>query len=112
VVFGQDQLFLPALVMGCDGTVSGCSGPMPESFVETYANYLAGNLQEARLTQQKASEVVRILRGGSDLSILKTVLTTRGIPGGHVREPLIDLDDESRNCLLKSIKPHLEEVYA
>ncbi|MEI3141027.1 MAG: dihydrodipicolinate synthase family protein [Lawsonibacter sp.] len=33
VVPGADDLFLPCLACGCDGVVSGCSGPFPEAFV-------------------------------------------------------------------------------
>ena len=32
VVFGADDMFLPALIAGADGTVSGCSGPFSGSF--------------------------------------------------------------------------------
>ena len=110
VVFGPDQLFLPALVMGCDGTVSGCSGPVPEPFVEVYNRYLTGDFKEAHLAQKKATEVVQILQGGSDLSIFKTVLSARGIPGGHVRKPLLDIDEERKAKVLELVKPYLEKV--
>ncbi len=52
VLFGADRLFLPALVMGCEGTVSGCSGPMPEHFVNVYRAYLKGDMKTA-LAEQK-----------------------------------------------------------
>jgi len=112
VVFGPDQLFLPALVMGCDGTVSGCSGPVPEPFVEVYSKYLAGDLQGAHIAQLKASEAVRILQGGSDLAIFKMVLGARGIPGGYVRKPFLELDEEKKKQIHEAIKPCLEEGYA
>ena len=36
VMQGQDKMFFPALMMGCDGTVSGISGVYPEPFVAVY----------------------------------------------------------------------------
>lgn len=47
VVPGADDLFLPALVCGCDGVVSGCSGPFPEAFVAVYKAFQSGDLEGA-----------------------------------------------------------------
>ena len=110
VVFGPDQLFLPALVMGCDGTVSGCSGPMPEPFVEVYGKYLAGDIKGAHIAQLKASELINIMQNGSDMAFFKTALSVRGIPGGSVRKPLLDLDEEKKHRLLEALRPYLEEI--
>jgi 4-hydroxy-tetrahydrodipicolinate synthase len=111
VVFGPDQLFLPALTLGCDGTVSGCSGPVPEVFVDVYAKFLSGDINAARTAQMKAAEVVQILQGGSDLSIFKTVLSARGVPGGYVRKPLLELDEADKKRVLEAIKPFAGDRY-
>jgi 4-hydroxy-tetrahydrodipicolinate synthase len=106
VLFGADHLFLPALVMGCDGTVSGCAGPIPESFVEVYNKYRAGDLDGAKRAQIKAAEAVQILHGGSDLAIFKTVLSARGIPGGFMRKPLPELDDDEKQKIIEAARPY------
>lgn len=103
VVFGPDHLFLPALVMGCDGTVSGCSGPVPEVFVDLYSKYRAGDLEGAAAAQRKAAEAVKLLKAGSDLSIFKAVLSARGIPGGSVRKPLLGIDGSEKRRILDAI---------
>ena len=110
VVFGPDQLFLPALVMGCDGTVSGCAGPIPELLVEVYDRYIAGDIKGAQIAQLKASELISIMQNGSDMAVFKTALCERGIPGGFVRKPLLDLDEEKKQRLLEAIRPYLEEI--
>ena len=112
VVFGSDQLFLPSLIMGCDGTVSGCAGPMPELLVDVYRKYLAGDIKNAQIAQLKASEVIQHMQNGSDMAVFKTVLSNRGIPGGFVRKPLLELDDEKKRQLLDTLKPYLEEFNA
>ncbi len=107
VVFGPDDLFLPALTMGCDGTVSGCSSCMPELFVEIYRAWQAGELDKAREAQMKCFDLVKILRGGADMSIFKNIQTYRGVPGGHMKAPLLDLPEEAVAKLIEDIKPYL-----
>jgi 4-hydroxy-tetrahydrodipicolinate synthase len=104
VLFGADQLFLPALVMGCDGTVSGCSGAMPEPFVELYSKYRAGDLGGAGRAQTRAAEAVRILQGGADMAIFKAVLSARGVPGGFMRKPLRELGEEEKERIITELR--------
>ncbi len=91
VVVGADDFFFPALMMGCDGTVSGCSGPMPEAFVAVYKYFLKGDYDRARRAQFITNQHCQFLKYGGDLSIFKNILTLRGVPGGAVRRPLLDL---------------------
>jgi 4-hydroxy-tetrahydrodipicolinate synthase len=105
VVFGPDQLFLPALVMGCDGIVSGCSGALPELFVEVYAKYIAGDLKAAQIAGIRAAEAVRFFQAGCDLANIKAVLNARGIPAGFMRKPILDLTEEDRLRTVENLRP-------
>lgn len=107
VLFGPDRLFLPALSMGCDGTVSGCSGPMPEHFVAIYKAWLEGDTEKARQEQKIANEICEIMKSGADMGIFKAILDFRGLTGGHMRKPLLDLDEEERAALKAQIEPYL-----
>lgn len=107
VLFGPDRLFLPAMTMGCDGTVSGCSGPMPEHFVKVYKNYQVGDMAGALREQKIANEICEILQSGADMGIFKAALDLRGVPGGHMRAPLMDLDEEERQALSARLAPYL-----
>lgn len=109
VLFGPDRLFLPALAMGCDGTVSGCSGPMPEHFVNIYRAWKKGDIAEARREQRTANEICEIMRSGADMGIFKAILDFRGLNGGHMRKPLLDLDEIQRKELKKKIAPYFPE---
>ncbi len=107
VVFGPDDLFLPALVMGCEGTVSGCSSCVPEPFVEIYRFFQAGEYDKARQAQLRCFDMTRVLKGGSDMSVFKNVQTLRGVRGGHVRKPLLDLPEAEVQALKEAIAPYL-----
>ena len=107
VLFGPDRLVLPAMTMGCDGTVSGCSGPMPEHFVKVYENYRAGDMAGALREQKIANEICEILQSGADMGIFKAALDLRGVPGGPMRAPLMDLDEEERQALSARLAPYL-----
>lgn len=105
VLFGADHMFLSALAAGADGTVSGCSGPLPEPFVEVYKKYKAGDWAGAQAAQNVAVDWCKLTCSGADMSIFKTVLTDRGIPGGHMRKPLLDIPEVDQNELLKKARP-------
>lgn len=110
VVFGADSMFLPALVAGCDGTVSGCSGPFPEYFVEVYKQFKAGNMEAAKKAQDTANDLVWLMKAGADMSIFKNILTFRGIPGGHMRKPLLDLSEEDTRTLYEAVQPYIKNL--
>ena len=104
VVFGADDMFLPALVAGADGTVSGCSGPFPELFVEIYKKYCEGDIVGAMETQREANKLIYLMKSGADMSIFKNILTFRGVTGGHMRKPLLDLSEEAVRLLHEAVK--------
>lgn len=107
VLFGPDRLFLPALSMGCDGTVSGCSGPMPEHFVAIYKTWMEGDTEKAKQEQKIANEICEIMKSGADMGIFKAILNFRGLTGGHMRKPLLDLDEQELEALKAQIMPYL-----
>lgn len=109
VVTGADDLLLPCLSLGCDGCVSGCSGPFPEAFVQIYSAYCAGDLKAAYDYQVIATDIVHVMKAGADMSIFKNVLDFRGVPGGHVRKPLIDLQPDKIAELRRIVEPYLQK---
>jgi 4-hydroxy-tetrahydrodipicolinate synthase len=94
VVHGTDRLFLAALAMGCDGTVSGISCVYPEPFVALYNAYQKNDLPKAREWQKIAVKYCEILRNGSNMSYFKEALKIRGVDVGFMRQPQLDLARE------------------
>lgn len=110
VVVGADHLFLPALAIGADGTVSGCSGPFPEAFAEVYRQYKAGNMEAARKAQDNATTLAWLMKSGTDMSIFKNILSFRGMKGGHMRKPLLDLAETDVQALKETMTPYLPPI--
>jgi len=104
VVLGPDFLFLQGLTMGCTGCVSGISSVYPEPFVGVYNAYKKGDIGEAERLQKIAIQYIRTLRGGSNMAYFKTAQEYRGLPGGHMRAPQLDLLDSEKEELIASLK--------
>ncbi len=94
VLHGADSLLNSMLAMGCDGCVSGISSVYPEIFVAVYDAFKRGDIEEARVLQNKAAEITDVLRGGANMAYFKAGLKMRGIDAGHMRRPLLDLSEE------------------
>ncbi|XEC97724.1 dihydrodipicolinate synthase family protein [Paenibacillus tarimensis] len=99
VMHGTDRLFLAALAMGCDGTISGVSCVYPEPFVALYNAFKAKDLEKARKMQKIAVQYCEALRNGSNMAFFKEALKWRGIDAGHMRAPQLDLTAEEVNTL-------------
>ncbi|OJV64378.1 MAG: dihydrodipicolinate synthase family protein [Clostridiales bacterium 38-18] len=107
VVVGLDRLFLSSLAIGCDGTVSGVSCPMPEPFVNVYRAFLRGDFETAKRWHNIAHDVVVDLKAGSDMSIFKHALDVRGLKGGFMRKPLKTIDENEKEHYTEVVQKHL-----
>lgn len=100
---GTDRCFLPALQIGCMGTVSGVSSVYPEPFVNVYKAYKNGDLRKAEFHQKIANEYATALGAGSDIAIFKSALKYRGFDVGNVKGPQVSLTKEEENVLFKKL---------
>ena len=94
VMHGCDRAFIAFRALGCDGTVSGISGVFPEPFVEVYRACLANDWEAARKWQVLGARITDILKGGSNMSYFKEALKMRGVNGGHMKRPQLDIPAE------------------
>ena len=108
VLVGFDRLLLPALAMGCGGTVSGAATVFPEPLVEGLKAYKEGNIEAARVWMKEADGMIRALKAGTRMSIFKAAQQMRGLTGGHVHKPLMDLTEKEREELAEVLAPYLE----
>lgn len=58
VYCGSDDILLPALIAGCEGSLSGMSCLLPETVTALYRHVYAGNWQEAQRVQMDFVDVV------------------------------------------------------
>lgn len=109
VLHGCDRAFVSMLATGCKGTVSGIAGIFPEPFVEVYKAYCEGDLAKAQKIQKTCVKLVDVLHGGANMSYFKEALKMRGIAGGLMRHPQLDLPAEEIADLEKKLTAICEE---
>lgn len=103
VLHGCDRIFPALLALGCEGTVSGVAGVFPEPFVAVYEAYQAGDWGRVRQLQKICIRFCDLLRCGSNMSYFKEALKLRGLPGGHMRAPQLDLAEKDIQELQKEL---------
>lgn len=103
VVVGPDRLFLPALAMGCVGTVTGCSNCGPEPFVKVFECWNKGDIEGARKAQEEANELCEISLSGANMAYFKSAMAHNGLPYGHMRAPHLDLSKEEEQAFLAKL---------
>ncbi|NCB25453.1 MAG: dihydrodipicolinate synthase family protein [Bacteroidia bacterium] len=104
VVFGPDRLLLPAMAMGCVGTVSGCSNCGPQPFVQVYERFMQGDLDGAREAQGRATRLCEITKNGANMAIFKAAMEFNGLPASHMRAPALDLTVDEREELFAALE--------
>jgi 4-hydroxy-tetrahydrodipicolinate synthase len=85
---------VPAILMGAKGWVSSMeSQVMGREAISMFGLVKAGKLDEARRIQMRALKLDSNLRHGIGTfpANTKAAMNLRGRPGGHVRQPLLDL---------------------
>jgi len=88
VVCGSDALLLRALGVGACAAVSGNANVFPEVVVGLFDAAWRGDNETARRQQTILDGIRQALLDGASVSLLKRVLSLRGLPGGDVRSPL------------------------
>jgi 4-hydroxy-tetrahydrodipicolinate synthase len=103
-LIGCDQLILAALAMGGAGAVSGNVNVVPEPYVNLYDAFKAGDLKRARQLQRRVNAVAAALKNGVSLAHFKAGLDFRGLSGGSVRPPLLDLTAAERDQFYEALE--------
>lgn len=110
VMHGCDRVYAAFKALGCDGTVSGCAGVFPEPFVAVNAAIEKGDWEAAKLHQRQAARVVDILHAGANMAYFKAALTLRGLNGGHMRKPQLDLPQAEIDALKADLEAYCAET--
>jgi 4-hydroxy-tetrahydrodipicolinate synthase len=96
VFMGRDHMILDGLRMGCVGAVSACANLIPRTFVDLYAAYQSGNLEEAARLQALVEPLRQAFSLGTFPSVVKEAMNMAGISVGRSRRPVGPLTDEAR----------------
>ncbi len=96
VLFGRDEILLPALAMGARGAVGSTYNMMGPLYCQIIRAFDAGEMAQARTLQLEGMRIIEAMIDGSlgapFFVTLKTMLTMLGVPCGPVRLPLAQPD--------------------
>jgi N-acetylneuraminate lyase len=96
VLFGRDQLLLPAYALGVQGAVGSTYnliGPLYRTMINAFD---AGDHVQARRLQSQALALIDLLEKHGFLAAAKYAMSRFGLDCGPVRSPLRNLSDEQR----------------
>ncbi|TCP23761.1 4-hydroxy-tetrahydrodipicolinate synthase [Scopulibacillus darangshiensis] len=99
VLSGNDSLILWTLMAGGEGGVAATANMFPELVLSIYDNWKKGNLEEAKLSQNKLRAIRNASKMGTTPSVFKKAVELLGIPVGPPRSPVMELSEEATNRL-------------
>ncbi len=94
---GPDEQFISGRVIGAEGGIGGTYGAMPELFLKMDELVKSGKLEEARLIQYEANEIIYKMCAahGNMYGVIKEILRiNENLDLGGVRKPLASLIPE------------------
>lgn len=103
VLFGSDQLLLPALAAGADGGVGSTYNLFGRRIVGLRDAVKAGDLRRARQLQAEINQGIGALVAESVFPALKAGLALAGVPCGGCRPPALPLDAAAMARLEKEL---------
>ncbi len=103
ILCGSDDFFLPGLVLGMDGCISGYSNPFPESYVHLHKLFKSGEMNKALTIQYRISEMRRMLTS-PPIQPIKEALKIRGINAGFVKPPLRKMTEKEIQKLKRELR--------
>lgn len=101
---GSDEVNLPVLSLGAVGVVSVVANILPKETHDLVANFLEGNLTEARRLQLYLYDIIKILFIETNPVPVKTAMAEMGMVEANLRLPLYKLGSESLDKLKKILK--------
>ncbi len=107
VLNGRDEVLCAGLLMGANGGIGSVYNLVPEWFVTLYQQARAGRWKEARATQDRVNDLIRVMIGFPFMPALKQLLTWQGIECGHALRPRMALTPEQTGALRSATQPLL-----
>lgn len=97
-LIGNNTLMLPALTIGATGCIDGPLNLLPELWIDIWKAYQDGDLKQADMAQNRATEVFHLLFGNYGYyATMKVLMSKRlGKNCGDPRLPLQPLTSEQR----------------
>jgi dihydrodipicolinate synthase/N-acetylneuraminate lyase len=97
VMVGAAHKLEPSLQAGAVGAILAFADPAPTACYEIYAAWKEGDLELARLKQDRIAHAAQRLVGEMGISGVKYAMDFNGYYGGMVRQPLLPLTAEAKS---------------
>jgi N-acetylneuraminate lyase len=104
VLFGRDELLLPALAEGARGAVGSCYALALPVFQRLGAAFARGDLPAARAAQAQARALIDTAVALDPLPALKHAMHLVGVSCGPCRTPLAALDEHGNRTLREALE--------
>ena len=99
IMTGTYGAWYPALAMGMTGIISAMANCCPNEIDETRELYVSGKHKESYDLYQRMFSINAAITGGYGIAGLKFACDYLGYKGGHVRNPLVDLNEAQKDQL-------------
>lgn len=101
---GEDTLTFPALCIGWDGVICTSSNIIPDLWVDLYKNFASGNLEKAASIHLKIFPLIKSLFLEANPAPLKYAMKVMGLYNGELREPLVEVSDNTKKQIESELK--------
>ncbi len=110
VLDGSDGLILETLKMGVSGAIAGCANLIGKTVVDIYESYFDDNIDQAIQAQMDVDVLRKVIKLGTQPSVIKRAMVLSGIPVGEARKPIItpNVDEKIEEALMYF---HIEKQY-
>lgn len=104
MLFGYDELLLPALAVGARGAVGSTFNIAAPLYRRVIAAFDAGDVAQAREEQLRAIQMIRVLMQRPFHPAMKAVMEMLDTPCGPCRLPLPKLSDPEKRALREELQ--------
>ena len=104
ILSGNDEIFLPALVMGADGGIGLTLNFMPKLFMEIFTCFKSGQIDKAQKAQFLANRIIGVLTQFSIIPAAKEIMRLKGFDCGLARGPIEQLTNEQKERLNAALR--------
>ncbi|MCK7555504.1 dihydrodipicolinate synthase family protein [Chitinophaga sedimenti] len=106
ILFGYDELLLPALAVGAEGAIGSTYTFAAPMYLKVMEYFREGKIKEARQMQYQAVKMIQCLPKYSPIPAQKAIMKILGTDLGPCRLPLTTLGDKEA----EEIRAYLDEI--
>ncbi|MDI9418618.1 MAG: 4-hydroxy-tetrahydrodipicolinate synthase [Firmicutes bacterium] len=103
VMGGNDGLILDTLLLGGTGAIAATANVIPEILVNIYQAFLEGDLEKARMWQERVAPLRQDFKLGTAPGVIKVQANQRGYPVGPSRMPILFDDPEADAVIAENL---------